>query len=544
MALLSPSQLEAGAVVPQSIDNQFVTRELFDEIRSDKLDYHVPTIRDRRSAIAREELIRSLIYAPQVVVNRAFLFNNDLLYDLFSGPSGSLDAFGQLITPSPDSGIQAIVPFLYRESDLTEGVDFTTASAGGKAIRSLLERLGEHPDCVRLHRDDAENATKTSDFGKRFADYFDTLQNFEPEVRMLLMAELLDDTGLADRLYASDDPAYRVEFQRALRHLCQTARRYNDERAAREQDLELDAHLEPLPPLSREYLYRELLLGPHSDRDAVTRGAFDRALDPAVQNFAFEIKKLIDLRYNTNLPDLLDRYSFSPMGFPTRSALHDQHMLGNQTEIDDLDQILQDIRLLTERRIRDDFMERYQKIQHSPFLAELDLSDVVAVRASEPWRRFVGLQAQILDDPIANLAGGLDDLHHAFADLQAVVATRRPSADRGRGACDVLVTAAVSVGGTMVAYGLDDFTWIDDALIAASSTFLPDRLKGVAVKLVYNMVDNTTGRVSRRRSWKFEVARSEEVVARATAQDFFRAAAEAGGRSTDRVAGLAEQERS
>jgi hypothetical protein len=542
MALLSPTDLEAGAVVPQSVDNQFVTAELFAKIRAGKLDYDDPVIRAGRSAASREELIRSLVYAPQMVVNRAFLFNNEFLYDLFSEEQGGgIDAFGKLITKAPETEIQAIVPFLYQESSLTERVDFGTAPAGAQAIAELLGRLGTHPDCVRLHADEDINLRLTSDFGKRFGDYFDTLQNFDPKVSLLLMDELVGDEESRRRLQDPDDPSYVRGFRRAFRHVCSLARQYNDEKAAVDDEIFDGAtDLKPMPPLPRNYLYRELFAGSGGD-DAVARGAFGGTVDPAIENYVFEIKKLIDLRYNTILPDLLDRYTFSPVGFPTRSALHDQHMTGAQHQVDDMATALDDVRKLT--MARQDFMGRHQQIQYSPYLADLDLDDVLAIRATKEWAAFTSIQRGILEDPVANLADGLEDLHQSFAKLQWVIASRYRSRAPIGDHYGVWVTAAVSIGGTMVAYGLDDFGYVDDLLLASASTFLPENLKGMAVKLVYNVVNLTTGVVSKRRSWQFEIARSEEAVPKDVALEFFRAARAAGGHTTTRVEGLAEQER-
>ena len=40
--------------------------------------------------------------------------------------------------------------------------------------------------------------------------------------------------------------------------------------------------------------------------------------------FVLELKKLVDLIYNTNLPDRLRRYTFTPITMPTRTALQDE----------------------------------------------------------------------------------------------------------------------------------------------------------------------------------------------------------------------------
>ena len=39
--------------------------------------------------------------------------------------------------------------------------------------------------------------------------------------------------------------------------------------------------------------------------------------------FAAEIKEIVDLKYNVNLPDAMGRYSLTPKGSPPRSALGD-----------------------------------------------------------------------------------------------------------------------------------------------------------------------------------------------------------------------------
>ena len=77
VTLLSPDSLEADAVVPQCLDNQYVSDNVFSYMVKKDVGYDDPFVSEQREKEVKTEFIRSLVYSSQVIVQRAFLKNND-----------------------------------------------------------------------------------------------------------------------------------------------------------------------------------------------------------------------------------------------------------------------------------------------------------------------------------------------------------------------------------------------------------------------------------------------------------------------------------
>ncbi|MEU6596437.1 hypothetical protein [Streptomyces flaveolus] len=77
MSPIRPEELDPGAVIAQSLDNQWVPAQLTREMieRGESLDQ----VDHRRVREVRAEYFRSLINASQVVINRAYFYNNDAI---------------------------------------------------------------------------------------------------------------------------------------------------------------------------------------------------------------------------------------------------------------------------------------------------------------------------------------------------------------------------------------------------------------------------------------------------------------------------------
>src|SRR5690348_12670648 len=98
--ILEPDQLEAGAVVPQCLDNQYVPSEVFKESAERFADFSDSDIKSAKDIATRSEYIRSLVYSSQVVVNRAFFPNNPVIWqDLPNHPNvrANRDAYMHLL---------------------------------------------------------------------------------------------------------------------------------------------------------------------------------------------------------------------------------------------------------------------------------------------------------------------------------------------------------------------------------------------------------------------------------------------------------------
>ena len=80
MEFMGPDALEADAVVPQCLDNQYVSDAVFTNLVDRGVDYRDAQVKAKREADFRNEFVRSLVYSSQVVIQRAYLKNSDFLH--------------------------------------------------------------------------------------------------------------------------------------------------------------------------------------------------------------------------------------------------------------------------------------------------------------------------------------------------------------------------------------------------------------------------------------------------------------------------------
>src|ERR1700690_611394 len=110
--IMRPEKLEAGAVIPQCLDNQFVTDDIFSLMVSKNISYSDPVVQEKRTEATRTELNRALVYAPQTVINRAFLWNNRVMYSSYKDVEGNQNNRQAFIKLLKD---KAIVPYLHNK---------------------------------------------------------------------------------------------------------------------------------------------------------------------------------------------------------------------------------------------------------------------------------------------------------------------------------------------------------------------------------------------------------------------------------------------
>src|ERR1700690_4637700 len=88
-SLILPDKLEAGAVIPQCLDNQFVPDDVFSYMVKNNVSYSDEHVQASRTEATRTELNRALVYAPQTIINRAFLWNNRVMYSSYKDVEGN-----------------------------------------------------------------------------------------------------------------------------------------------------------------------------------------------------------------------------------------------------------------------------------------------------------------------------------------------------------------------------------------------------------------------------------------------------------------------
>ncbi|GGZ32861.1 hypothetical protein [Streptomyces poonensis] len=358
---IEPEQLTRGAVIAQSLDNQWVPADMTKKmIKKGKSLLQVERKRGRQ---VRAEYFRSLINAEQVVINRAFFYNNRAISrDLTEG--GAARAAHQKLLASG-----ALVPFLLAEHDPAEeppsylNVDRAALIAWQETVESLPAT--DRVRCVRLSWDDQENYTRAT--SRLFQPFSEKVQALSAK-QIDLLAE---QVGVA--------PEHINQFRRRLGAVVGFS-----------NELNVKGEL-----VVRNTLYKEFVTAPGTD---VVEGVYD-----GNKEFAGEIKQLLDLIYNVNLADALGRYPLTPVGSLRRIALQEaREARANPALIDDPEQLVVFLR-----------QQMFAAVQDRLTPSALDLlalEDIGTLRDSAVWHGYMRAFNALTDDP----AAFSDSVGHVF----------------------------------------------------------------------------------------------------------------------------------
>jgi hypothetical protein len=468
--IITPQQLEAGATIPQALDNQYVSDELYLEIVEQKKGLSDPIIKQKREKEANSEFIRSLIYSSQVIINRAFLTNNELLYQHYL-PNNEKNAlsFASLL----NQGI--IIPYLYQEHNLFDKKEFDTTDTGGKAGEYLSQFI-ENIKSVRFAKDDSLNSKQTKKLAFSFRSYLVGVDMLDESLQLSMLKELVGGKKEITK-------EYQENFDKHLTKLSDFTKRFFKKHGF----------------VNRNDLYKEFIVAPNT---GTADGIY---LPPDRENpFRHEIKKLIDLKYNTNLPDALNRYSFTPSGLPTRSALQDDFQIGDIDSEKVNNFIDRELAKITKESRK--FMEQSQKSMYLPLLSELSLSDVLEIRKLESWKEFIDKQSYILTNPL-DIGDKYEDFQKSFEKFQSHLSTwfyTKYPHTMIKNKYSSRASIVLSLGGEVVTYDLNGTSSVYE-----NANQLPDLAKGISIKLMMNVYDIETNKIDKNRSYNIEVMRTE-----------------------------------
>ncbi|MBI3670376.1 MAG: hypothetical protein HY237_11415 [Acidobacteria bacterium] len=493
--IIGRDQLEADAVVPQCLDNQYVSDEVFSYMMEHGADYGDRNVRAMREREVQTEFVRSLVYSSQVVINRVALKNNDYLYENYLPANREgLVAFSELLRQ------KAIVPFLYHETSLREESGVHERTEGARAVEAFLRETGEDITYVRLAVDDEKNRQAIKQLSTRFAEGVTRPRLLDPERRNAMAGELFSSP---ERL---QEPGCWEAFNTALDKLANYSFQKAGELASKQKDF------------TRTDIYRDHFIVPVDEnqlRDAITLGWFRK---PGQDNpFLLEQKKLVDLVYNTNLPDLLSRYTFTPAGLPSRVALQDDPVA--TTSIGQLSTILTDAELLS--LIRRKFIARAQEAMNLPLLHELIVPDVVELLRLPEWQAFKESQTRILNDPLRCLEllepfqKDFDNFQRAMSDWYNKKYEHRRTEEKYVN----FVTFALSIAGKVFVVAMDINNPLVKTAVDAAVGLIPKKVKGFAAKLMVSVYDVGRKRLDRERSYSLELMRTKEELSRKDVED-------------------------
>lgn len=345
------------------------------EMTSDGLS--LEDVSGARAGYVRAEYLRALLTAQQVVVNRVYFYNNGLIYRDYIEPGPSRSAFASLLR----SG--AIVPHLHKEdSPLGVPTGMDVISEGFKAWGEACGEA-EQFSVNRL----SWNKTRNDELTYRLALAFQEFaHNLAGRAAGGGAAEFARHLGLQ----ADEADAFRSRLQQLRRWAIE-----RDDVAAADSNNN---------PLTRNEVYEQFVT-PEGDKPTSGR------CDPT-KPFSKEIKQLVDLQYNTGLPEFLDRLPLRPVDTLHRAALREnvpEHRDPGASGAADLEKALRS-------KIAFDTLTDDLDPFSTASLLSLDLPSIVRVRSSDAWRTYTSQLAGLVNEP-AMFDTRADAVLHAYQEV-------------------------------------------------------------------------------------------------------------------------------
>lgn len=271
MAQLTPKDLNPLASAPQGLDNQFVPQKWL-------TGKSLKQLSNKLSKEKRTEYLRSLIYSPQVVLNRAYLVNSQEINQDFLEESKQKNTFRKLMEE------QVIIPYLFKEKSFEEILEFSVNEKGKVALKEITKNLDV--PYLRLSWDDEENNNEAERISKVFSGYL---------LQMPMIGEkIANSVGIITE-------QGKKAFAKKLRELGRFCYDVLDD--------------ENRNYITREDVYKRFIC---VDGTNPSDGIYDKD-----KEFWKELKLLFDLKYNVNLPDRLEIHTLTGRDVPDRSALHE-----------------------------------------------------------------------------------------------------------------------------------------------------------------------------------------------------------------------------
>jgi len=345
--LAKPQDLDPVTVVAQCLDNQWAPRRL--QVKQMEHALSLAEISNERNPEVRRGFIGALLSAKQVVINRAFLYCSHVLAASYSDRKDR-PAFEGLLSDS------TIVPFLFGEDSPLSPVKFDRLPES-----DVWPQVAASSDltCLRLDWDETSNKRLIDQqLARRFHGFAQTMT-------------LLDADVLCTELQLEASPE-RVAGLRA-----------------RLSDVASFALVKSKGGfLTKTELYKEFVT---PDGAPDFEGRIDRN-----KPFALQIKQLLDLQYNVNLSDALDRFTLTPIDSPPRSALQELQLMtqrAHSLDMRDLMRVLANIRL-----------EDALKDSANVPLENIDLETVRDVRRSGAFTKYLSVARRVVPDQSKRLS--------------------------------------------------------------------------------------------------------------------------------------------
>lgn len=424
------SCLESVSVIAQAFDNQWVPNKVLTEMFEQ--DKSLDDVAKERDEHVRTEFFRSLINARQVISNRAYLYNNRAISQNYLSDGPEKEAFHTLLRS------KALLPFLFAEKaphqEPRKDEDFDRDREAFEAWQDVCRKA--EPYCLRLEwpNDDGNDEENGNKIRTLLARPFHQYGKSAVDGSAKVYAEHL---GIPD--------GQRRDFKVKLKEVLDW---FSDAPLDDEGDVTFR---------QREHFYERFVV---KDGSKVQRGLYDRS-----KPFAGELKRLIDLKYNTNLADALGRYALTPVDSLPRIALQEARTLMQKEEGEVTAEQL--IALM-----RANVFDIAQRSLDLPLIPSMSLADVVEVRQDfASWENYISSIDNLLrnvaddelnfDNVLVNVGGILQEVFENYcvlgSDIAAHVRERHeqavvPGVKIGYGI--VLAVAGVPIGLVSLAGGV------------------------------------------------------------------------------------------
>lgn len=324
------SNLGPYPIMAQALDNQWMPESM---IRR-RQETAVPIApRVDQAEVVASEFRRALVNSGTLVINRAYLFNNEGVFRHFLNEDDRI-TFGNLVDE------RAIVPYLLREHGPEERPGGNRFSYDERAYRAWLDLLdsGVRPACVRLSWDDEVNEREAARINQFFAERIQSLNRLDP-------AQLAEDLDIP----VEDARAFSASV---LRDIC---------RWAVDQDTDR---------ITRNAVYQQF----------ITQGDRPHLRILRNQPYVVQAKQLVDLLYNVGVPFRAGIAMATPPQSPPRSALQELSTMAPNADPEELGVLLRGLAADTVQRAVDAPVS----------YGRLSLADITVLRRSGAWQTYIG----------------------------------------------------------------------------------------------------------------------------------------------------------
>jgi hypothetical protein len=364
-----PADLGPNCVLPHALDDQWVSRS---QLRTMQIEgASLTDLGDLRASVIRREYMRSLITAERIVINRSFLFRNPVLSAGYTVSPESQAAFTKLL----DDG--AIVLFLFNERsplDSEWASESTAARASAEALEPILRSVRAW--CIRFSWE-SDNDRRIDAWGSSFAERIKKAAGLNHK-------RFLEDVGAS----SSDVGGFRTQLNLLPRLATPTEQ----------------------VPITRSNLYAEYIVRDPKD---IREGRYD-----FTKPYMVPLKWLFDLVYNSNLATELQLALTTPVDSVHRSVVH-PNFFQDEAVRNEFDPAR--VRASIMETVQDALFRRDFSTGALSVFDAVTLPQVVVIRNSEPWRRYVDAVDVLLAEPwlLPHPERGLLHVYNCYDDLIA-----------------------------------------------------------------------------------------------------------------------------